>query len=471
VSDRILSVEDEPVLRANLCEVLAREGYQVADASDAETALRLAFEEDFAVVVTDIRLPGMDGVELLKRLVAERPETFVVLTTAFASVETAVEALRSGAYDYLIKPVTFADLLRKLKQLLDYRALQGEVARLRRDLHTRLGFEGIVGTSAAIQNVFDLIERVAPTPSTVLITGESGTGKELVARALHVRSRVQDREFLAVNMAALPTEVAEAQIFGHEKGAFTGAERAREGLLRTVRGGTVFLDEIGDLPLPCQAKLLRAIEAREVLPVGADRPVPVDFRLVAATNHDLGDLIRAGQFRQDLFFRLNVFRIELPPLRARREDIPALVAHFVQRHARDLGRPPPAVTNEAMRHLVEYAWPGNVRELSNVIERALILCVGDAITVDRLPRELFGEASTPTDLRLAVQQFEREHINAVLRTVAGSREQAAALLGVDPATLYRKMVKYDLGAELEHQARPRADDADAPHRASRSHRG
>jgi len=444
VSERVLVVEDEPILRANLCEVLAREGYDVAGAADGETALKLALEEDFVVVVSDIRLPGMDGVSLLKRIVAERPETFVLLTTAFASVETAVEALRSGAYDYLIKPVTFADLLRKLKQLLDYRALQGEVARLRRDLPTRLGFEGIVGTSAAIQSVFALIERVAPTTSTVLITGESGTGKELVARAIHVRSRVSNREFLAVNMAALPTEIVEAQIFGHEKGAFSGAERRREGLLRTVRGGTIFLDEIGDLPLSSQAKLLRAIESREILPVGADRPVPVDFRLVAATNHQLEDLIREARFRQDLFFRLNVFRIELPPLRARREDIPPLVAHFVQRHARDLGRRPPAVSNEAMRRLIEYDWPGNVREMSNVIERALILSSGDAVTVDQLPRELFGDAATPTDLRLAVQQVERAHISAVLGTVGGSRERAAELLGVDPATLYRKMLKYGL---------------------------
>ncbi len=445
MSERLLIVEDEPILRANLCEMLAREGYEVAGVPDAETALELALEEDFAVVVSDIRLPGMDGVALLKRVVAERPETFVLLTTAFASVDTAVEALRSGAYDYLIKPVTFGDLLRKLEQLLDYRALQGEVARLRRDLHTRLGFEGIVGASAAIKEVFALIDRVAPTASTVLITGESGVGKELVARAIHVRSRVKDREFLGINMAALPTEIVEAQIFGHEKGAFSGAERRREGLLRTVRGGTVFLDEIGDLPLPSQAKLLRAIESREILPVGADRPVSVDFRLVAATNQHLEDLIRDGRFRQDLFFRLNVFRIELPPLRARREDIPPLVAHFVQRHARDLGRRPPAVSNEAMRRLLEYDWPGNVREMSNIIERALILSNGDAVTVDQLPRELFGEAATPTDLRLAVQQFERTHIASVLGSVEGSREQAAALLGVDPATLYRKTTKYGLG--------------------------
>jgi len=444
---RILVVEDEPILRANLCEALERAGYQAVGAGDGDSGLRLALEEDFAVVVSDIRLPGIDGVTLLKRVVAERPETIFLLTTAFASVDTAVEALRSGAYDYLIKPVAFADLTRKIGQLIEYRALKSEVGRLRRDLHDRLGFEGIVGESAAIRAVFELVERVAHTQSTVLITGESGTGKELVARAVHARSRVSEGEFLAINMAALPVEMVEGQLFGHEKGAFTGADRRREGLLRSVHGGTVFLDEIGDLPLSCQAKLLRAIEEREVLPVGADRPVSVDFRLIAATNRSLEEAIRAGSFRQDLFFRLNVFRIDLPPLRARREDIPALVNHFVVRHSRMLGRETLAVSNEAMRRLMEYDWPGNVREMSNIIERAAIRCEGDTITPDHLPRELCGEAAAPTDLRLAMQQLERAHIATVLRTVNGSREQAAALLGIDPATLYRKMAKYGLHAD------------------------
>ncbi len=444
MNERILIVEDEPILRANLLEMLARAGYDVAGAADGETGLELALDQDFAAVVSDIRLPGLDGMTLLKRLAAQRPETFVILTTAFASIETAVEALRFGAFDYLIKPVLFEDLTRKLRQLFDYRALQGEVARLRRDLHTRLGFEGLVGQSEAIRSIFQLIEQVAPTRSTVLITGESGTGKELVARALHAHSTLADKEFLAINMAALPADVAEGQLFGHEKGAFTGADRRRDGLLRSVRGGTIFLDEIGELPMPCQAKLLRAIEAREVLPVGADRPVPVDFRLITATNQSLDQCIKDGTFRKDLFFRLNVFRIDVPPLAARREDIPALVEHFVRSHARNLGRRPQAVSNEAMKLLLQYNYPGNVREMSNIIERATILCSGDTICPDHLPRELCGDAAAPTDLRLAFNDFERTHIAAVLRIANGSRDKASELLGIDPATLYRKMARHDI---------------------------
>ncbi len=445
MSDRVLLVEDEPILRANLCEMLQRAGYEVAGVPDGETALQLALEQDLAVVVSDIRLPGMDGVELLKRLMAERPETVVLLTTAYASVETAVEALRYGAFDYLLKPVPFEDLLRKIQHLVAYRALQAEVARLRRDLHSRLGFEGIVGDSPRMRAVFDLVERVAPTRTTVLIMGESGTGKELVARAIHARSQLAEKEFLAINMAALPSEVVEGQLFGHEKGAFTGADRQREGLLRSVRGGTVFLDEIGDLPLAAQAKLLRAIEAHEVLPVGADHPVHVDFRLIAATNQKLEDRVREGRFRQDLYFRLNVFRVDMPPLRERREDIPALVSHFAFRHARDLGRRPPGVSNEAMKLLMEYEWPGNVRELSNLIERAAILASDEVIGPGQLPIELHGSASAPLELRDALQVFEKEHLAYVLRLSEGVRGKAATLLGIDAATLYRKLQKYGLG--------------------------
>jgi DNA-binding NtrC family response regulator len=444
MSERILVVEDEAVLLTNLCEMLERAGYEVQGAADAETALRYVLEQDFPIVLSDIRLPKMDGVELLKRIVAERPDTFVILTTAFATIETAVEALRCGAYDYLLKPVAFQDLRQKLQQLSGYRALKSEVSRLRRDLHSRLGFEGIVGESQAVRGVFELIERVAPTRATVLITGESGTGKELVARGIHARSGLSEREFMAINMAALPADVVEGQLFGHEKGAFTSALKQRDGLLRSVNGGTVFLDEIGELPMSAQAKLLRAIENREVLPVGADHPVTVDFRLIAATNQDLEAAIRNGRFRQDLFFRLNVFRIDVPPLRQRREDIPALVSHFVRLHCRNLGRQPIAVSEEAMNRLFAYLWPGNVRELSNVIERAAILAVGDAIGQEHLPQELRVAEAAPTDLRQALQVAERQHIAFVLNATGGARDKAAALLGIDPATLYRKALKYGL---------------------------
>jgi len=443
-TERILIADDEEVVRRNFAELLERAGYAVTTAADGEEALERVLEEDFAVLIADLRMPRRDGISLLKRVVAERPGTLVLLTTAFASIDSVVEALRLGAYDYLLKPVLFEDVLQKIQNLCAYRALKQEVIRLRRDLHgARGGFEGIVGESAALRGVFELIDRVAPTHSTVLITGESGTGKELVARAIQARSALSDRQFVALNMAALPSDIVEAQLFGHEKGAFTGAGERREGVLRAVRGGTVFLDEIGDLALATQGKLLRALEAHEVLPIGADRPVAADFRLIAATNQDLGKLIADGRFRQDLFYRLNVFRIELPSLRERREDIPALVAHFMSTHTRAMGRRPPRMSNEAMKLLLSYPWPGNVRELSNVLERALILA-GQAIEPEHLPLDLRGANHYPTELRPAVEEFERRHIDFALRAAGGNRERAAHLLDIDPATLYRRLLKYDL---------------------------
>lgn len=443
--ERILVADDEEVLRDNLCEYLQRSGYVADGVGDGEAALQRVLDGGYAVVIADIRMPKLDGLALLKRVVAERPETPVLITTAYASVDSVVEALRLGAYDYLQKPVVFEDLLQKVQNLSAYRALKEEVVRLRHDLHARFGFEGIVGDSPAMRAVFELVEKVAPTRSTVLITGDSGTGKELVARAIHARSLPKDQQFIAVNMAALPSELVEATLFGHEKGAFTSADRRRDGVLRSVRGGTVFLDEIGDLHSSAQAKLLRALESHEVLPVGADRPVPAEFRLVAATNRDLGEAVTAGRFRQDLFYRLNVFRIDLPPLRERRDDIPALVGHFAKAHASAMGRLPGGVSNEAMRLLLGYEWPGNVREVSNVIERATILAGAGPIRPEHLPVELHANSTLPTELRPAVEEFERRHISWVLRAAGGNRDSAAKMLNVDPATLYRRLAKYGIG--------------------------
>jgi len=444
MSERILIAEDEDVLRTNLAEFLASAGYVVDGVADGPAALARITTEDYAVAIVDLRMPHLDGIGLLKRLVDAQPETAVLIMTAYASVESAVEALRWGAHDYLLKPVVFEDLLKRVENVIAYRALKGEVARLRRDLSTRLGFHGIVGDSPAIRHVFAHIEKVAPAGTTVLITGESGTGKELVARAIHAGSAVKDREFLAVNIAAMPHELIESQLFGHERGAFTGAERRREGLLRSVQGGSVFLDEVGELPVHVQAKLLRALESGEVLPVGADRPVHATFRLIAATNRHLETAITEGRFRQDLYFRLNVFRIELPALRARREDVPALVGHFVKLHSSAQGKPAPTVSNEAMKVLLAYPWPGNVRELSNVIERACILCEGDRLEVSELPSELQAASDLPTALRDAIEEFERRHIAWVLRAAGGNRERAARMLEIDPATLYRRLAKYQL---------------------------
>jgi two-component system response regulator HydG len=442
MSARILVAEDERVLRENLVELLSGSGYVVDSAGDGATALARMGNEDYALAIVDLRMPHLDGIGVLRGLAAEGLDTPVLIMTAYASVESAIEALRLGAHDYLLKPVVFEDLLKRVENVVAYRALKNEVGRLRKDITRRLGFHGIVGESPAIRDTFKLVEKVAPTNATVLITGESGTGKELIARAVHARSAVSEREFLAVNVSALPQDLVEATLFGHERGAFTGADKRREGLLRSVQGGTVFLDEIGDLPIPAQAKLLRALEIGEVLPVGADRPVDTRFRLIAATNHDLEAAISAGRFREDLYFRLNIFRIELPPLRERREDIPALVAHFVALRSPAQGKAPLTVTNEAISAMLGYAWPGNVRELSNVIERACILCEGDRLGVSHLPAELLAATDLPTGLRQAVEAFERRHIAWVLRAAGGNRERAARMLEVDPATLYRRLAKY-----------------------------
>jgi DNA-binding NtrC family response regulator len=444
MSERILVADDEEVVRTNLQEFLTSNGYVVDTAPDGQKALQRVLDEDYALVLTDIRMPEMGGIELLKRIVTERPQTYVLIMTAYASVETAVEALRLGAYDYILKPVVFENLVQRIQNLFAYRALKDEVLRLRRDLTDRLGFEGLIGDSPAMQRVFELIERVAPTDATVLVVGESGTGKELVARAIHARSTVADKEFLAVNMSALPREMVEAQLFGHEKGAFTGADRRRDGIFRAVRGGTIFLDEVGEVPMESQSKLLRAAEEQEILPVGAERPQHATFRLVAATNRDLETAMEEGSFRQDLYFRLNVFRIEIPPLRERRDDIPALVSHFVNLHARSQARGSRTVSNEAMKRLLNYSWPGNVRELSNVIERACILCEDDRIEVEYLPTELLEGESLPIALKPVMEAYERRHITWVLRAAGGNRERAAKILEVDPATLYRRLAKYGL---------------------------
>ena len=444
MNERILIAEDEEILRTNMKEFLESKGYVVEAVADGTAALERALAEDYGLLITDIRMPGVDGIELLERVVRERPETLVMIMTAYGSVDTAINSLRLGAYDYLLKPLILEDLVQRVRKLFAYRALKDETLRLRRDLSDRLGFEGIIGDSPALRRVFELVDKVSPTGATVLIVGESGTGKELVARAIHDRSSVADREFLPVNMAALPRDLTEAQLFGHEKGAFTGAERRRDGLLRAASGGTVFLDEVSELPIQAQAKLLRAVEAQEVLPVGADRPVRAEFRLIAATNRDLEAAIEEGRFRPDLYFRLNVFRIELPPLSERREDIPALVSHFVKLHCRAQGRAPVTISNTAMKLLLTYSWPGNIRELSNVIERACILCESDRLSPEHLPAELLTEHMCPTGLRAAVEEFERRHIAWVLRAAGGNRERAAGLLEIDPATLYRRLAKYDL---------------------------
>jgi DNA-binding NtrC family response regulator len=444
---RVLVVDDEEVLASTLREFLEGEGFEVAVASDAAEALRQvgSFEPDLALC--DVQLPGLDGLDLLDRLLRVRPETLVLMITAYATVENAVAAFRRGAHDYLMKPVIFEELLAKLDRLMATRRLILENQALRRALHAPVDPEALVGESPPMQAVKTLIRKVGPTRANVLITGESGTGKELVARALHAAGSEPDAPFLAVNCAAIPNELLENQLFGHVRGAFTGADRDRVGLFAAAGRGTVFLDEIGELPLATQAKLLRAIELKEVLPVGATRPVAIGARVLAATNKDLAVEVTEGRYRADLYYRLNVVSIALPPLRDRREDIPELVPVLLARHADRMGRPPVLVDNATIRRLSSASWKGNVRELDNALERAMILAEGPILTRADFPPELVGlpgehgpdDASGSEDLRAALDRFEQAHIRRVLERCGGDKREAARRLGLGLSSLYRKL--------------------------------
>lgn len=442
----LLIVDDEPLIRETLAEYLANEGFETAVCASGEDALGLAGERQFDVVLCDVQLPGMDGIQFLERLSKISPQTFVVLITAYATVESAVEAFHLGAQDYLMKPLLLDEVLSKIRRLIAYRDLYRENQWLRRELRRDYDFDHIVGRGPAMEHVFALVRKVGPTRSTVLLLGESGTGKELIARAIHHHGAGADAaadRFLAVNCAAIPHDLLENQLFGHRKGAFTGADRDQAGVFVHARAGTVFLDEIGELPLPTQAKLLRAIEEREILPVGANEPVRVEARIIAATNKDLQKEMEQGRFREDLYFRLNVVSIKLPPLRERREDIPDLVEFLLAKHARALGKRVTGVSHETMQILTACRWKGNVRELDNALQRAVILGEGPLVTPADLPPGLAPEAGDPAgvdDLNEAVQRFERRHIERILRQTPDKRE-AARRLGMGLSSLYRKIAE------------------------------
>ena len=447
--EAILVADDEPGVRESLAEVLRDAGYDVRTAPDGPNALGALDEREFAVVLTDLRMPGADGLAVLRRAHETSPQTLVVVMTAHGSVETAVEALRNGAADYILKPVVFDELLAKVKRLLEHRHLAWEAQMLRREVEGHHDFEGLVGQSRAMREILELIKKVAPTQSTVLVTGESGTGKEVVARAIHHQSQVANRIFLPVNCAAIPENLLESQLFGHVRGAFTGAVSSQEGLFSRAKSGTIFLDEIGDMPLGLQSKLLRAIEAKEILPVGSTQPVTIDVRVIAASNRDLLNMANEGRFREDLYYRLNVINIHLAPLRERREDIPGLVEFLVRRHNREMKRAYRGVDNATLKLLMSQPWKGNVRELDNVIEHAMILGDGEWITVPDLPRALRESDGTlppvGDELREALRAYERIHIETVLRRTSNDKRKAAELLGLSLSSLYRKL--NELGIE------------------------
>jgi DNA-binding NtrC family response regulator len=436
---RLLVVDDEALIRDTLAEYLQQEGFAVDACGSGEAALELAARHRYDVAFCDVQLPGIDGIELLERLLKISPQTFVLLVTAYATVENAVEAFQRGAHDYLMKPILLDEVLGKVRRMLRYRDLYQENQDLRRELNRRYDPEHIVGRGPAMRRVFELVRKVAPTRSTVLITGESGTGKELIARAIHGLGPDPEARFLAVNCAAIPHDLLENQLFGHRKGAFTGADRDQAGVFVHAGSGTVFLDEIAELSLATQAKLLRAIEQKEVLPVGANEPVRVEARVLAATNKNLRKEVEAGRFREDVFYRLNVVTVGLPPLRDRRDDIPELVEFLLAKHARELGKRITSVTHETMQLLRAYPWRGNVRELDNALQRAVILGDGPLVTPADLPPDLAPADTDPSavdELDRAVDRFKRLHIERVLRQTPDKRE-AAKRLNIGVSSLYR----------------------------------
>ena len=444
--ERILIVEDDDLMRELMTKILAGEHYHIFQASSGEEALKLLQEQTIDLVLTDLRLTGMNGLQLLTEVRSFDQEIVVIVMTAYASVETAVEAMRKGAYDYLTKPFINDEIRVMLRRALNQRHLSRENRHLKRELRERYRFENIVGNSEAMEKVYRLIEKVSGISSNVLIVGETGTGKELVARAIHYNSERSDRPFVAVNCGSLTESLLESELFGHLKGAFTGAIANQEGFFRKADKGTLFLDEISEVSHGLQVKLLRAIQEREVIPVGGREPLRFDVRLIAATNRLLEDEVKKGTFREDLFYRINVITIPLPPLRDRKEDVPLLVNHFLQKYAQRLGKPSVKILREAMQALVNYDWPGNVRELENMIERAVALCEEELIERTDLPDKLTQVKIAIRDLdeyEMTLDALEEQHIKKVLQKVSGDKVKASQILGINLSTLYRKLARYE----------------------------
>jgi len=438
----ILLADDETTFRETFSKVLEEEGFSVTAFGNGRDAIDAIGDQSYSVGILDIQMPGSDGISVLREMVAKRPEARVIMVTAYGSVEMAVEAIKLGACDYVMKPVRFDEMLAKIRQQLRYLDLEAENQELKKELNGHFDLDRIIGQTLVMKQVFETVRKVAPTRSNVLITGESGTGKELVAHAIHSLSPSKTGRFVAVNCSAIPENLLESELFGHTKGSFTSAFEDKKGLFEAACGGTLFLDEIGHMPLSCQVKLLRAVEQREITPIGSTQPIGVDLRLIAATNRDLDVEIRDGRFREDLYYRMNVVGVHLPPLRQRREDIPLLVEHFVQKYAVEMGKPCGRISDEAMRLLVAQEWKGNVRELQNVIERAVIFAEGPTIEVADVALVGTGLASAAPvaeDLHSAVRTYERELIYRTLTKYSWDKSAAAKALKIGLSSLYRKI--------------------------------
>jgi len=445
--ERILVVEDEEGMREFLNILLAKEGYDVTTCESGAEALEKFKERDFHLVVTDIKMPGIDGIEVLSRIKEIDPSVPVIIMTGYASMETAIQAVNKGAYSYLRKQTSNEDIKQVIKKAIEMRWLRKENRLLKQQLRKNHGERKTIGKSEKIKQVFALIDKVAETDSTILIYGESGTGKELIAREIHYKSKRAEGPFVSINCGALPETLLESELFGHVKGSFTGAVRDKEGLLAVAKRGTFFLDEVGETSPAIQVKLLRVLQEKETIPVGGVKPIKVDVRLIAATNADLERNVDEGVFRADLFYRLNVIPVRVPPLRHRKDDIPLLVDHFLKVYCQRTGKVPKTISSEAMDCLVRYEWPGNVRELENCIERAVILEEGRMLSPEDLPQKIrFGSrehtSSVVSTCNMTLEELEKEYLLKVLDEVGWRKKKAAAILGINPSTLYRKLQRY-----------------------------
>ncbi len=443
----ILIVDDETSVRESLDKVLSKAGYATWTANSGHEALALLAHHQVDIVLSDLKMPDGDGVELLKSIKKDYPDIEVILLTGYGTIETAVDAMREGAYDFISKPPKKAIILSAVERAIERQNLAQENKYLRTQLSKGVTLEELVGASPAFTKVLEIIERVAPLISTVLITGESGTGKELVARAIHRKSPRTNNKFIPVNCGAIPENLVESELFGYMKGAFTGAARDKTGLFKAAEGGTIFLDEVVSIPLNLQVKLLRAIEQKEILPVGGTQPEIVDVRIVAATNKNLAEEVQKGYFREDLYYRLNVIDILIPPLRERVDDIPELVNHFLRIYNAQLSKKIHGVDEAVLQSFVSYAWKGNVRELENVIERAMIMCDGNMLRPEHFPptltQKVFPE-EMQSGLKGSVRKFERDTILKALEVAGHDKNKAAGLLGMSLSSLYRKMTELDI---------------------------
>ncbi len=446
---RILVVDDEESMCRFMEIMLEKEGYQVCTNQHAPSALQQVKSEEYDLVIADLMMPEMSGLELLSSAKACKPDLDFIVMTAFASVDSAIEALKNGALDYITKPFKVDEIKIAVRKSLEQKQITRENIQLKKQLHTKFDFDSFIGNSPEIVKLKKLAERIASSDATVLIEGESGTGKELVARAIHYRSHRSAKPFVTINSAALPETLLETELFGHVRGSFTGAIKDKEGLIKVADGGTFFLDEVGVTSLAIQAKLLRVLEEKEITPVGGTAPIKVDVRLITATNSDLDQEVKSGNFRADLYYRLHVIPVSIPPLRERKDDTKLLTSHFIRKYCRKMQMEEKSMADEAMKRMLSYKWPGNVRELENAIEHAVLLSKGSQITLEDLPEkireqsevELVAETkpASPT-----LEAIERAYIFWVLNQTGWQKSKAASILGIDSSTLYRKIEKYKL---------------------------